>query len=124
LKHVGTLFFAFLALLSVPSLAQVSLASGQPREEMTSGHAEGSIAVKLYPNPAIEYVHVSFEEPIARQSRLTVHNIIGNILDVEMEAIDDHEVRVRVKDLPVGYYLIAVRDDQSKGRSTLKFLKR
>jgi hypothetical protein len=74
------------------------------------------VLAKLYPNPAVEYLHVSFEEPIAKQSKLTVHNIIGNILEVETETIDEHVVRLRVKDLPVGYYLLAIRDEQRRGR--------
>jgi len=82
------------------------------------------VVAKIYPNPAIEFLTVSFEQPIAKHSRLTVHNIIGNILEVETETIDDHEIRVKVKDLPVGYYLLAIRDEQNNGRSTLKFLKR
>jgi len=111
-------------LLCVPALAQTSSMSRPPREEATAAYAEQGIRAKLYPNPAVEYVHVAFEEPVAKQSKLAVHNIIGNILDVEMETIDEYEVRIKVKDLPVGYYLLAIRDEHSNSRSTLKFLKR
>lgn len=100
--------------VSGPGREDASFSSGQPDQ----------VLAKLYPNPAVEYLHVSFELPIAKQSRLTVHNIIGNVLDVETETIDDYEMRVKVKDLPVGYYLLAIRDEQNNGRSTLKFLKR
>lgn len=125
MKHVKTLFFTVLTLLGLSAAAQAPLTSGQVREDATfSSGVPEQVSVKIYPNPAVEYLNVSFEQPIAKQSRVTVHNIIGNILEVETETIDDHEIRVRVKDLPVGYYLLAVRDDQSNGRSTLKFLKR
>jgi hypothetical protein len=80
--------------------------------------------VKIYPNPAVEYLNVTFEEPVAREAKLTVHNIIGNMLDVETENIDEHEVRIKVKDLPVGYYILVIRDEHNNSRSTLKFLKR
>jgi hypothetical protein len=80
--------------------------------------------VKVYPNPAVEYLNVSFEEPVAREAKLTVHNIIGNMLDVETENIDDHEVRIKVKDLPIGYYILIIRDERTNNRNTLKFLKR
>jgi hypothetical protein len=80
--------------------------------------------VSIFPNPAIEFLNVKFEEPIAKTARLTIHNVIGNIVDVESETIDEHEIRLKVKDLPVGYYLLAVRDEESNSRSTLKFLKR
>ena len=123
MKLVATLLFAFLTLLGASAYAQNA---GFPREDgaATAGQKDPQVVAKLYPNPAFEFVNVSFEEPIARQSRVTVHNIIGNVLEVEVETIDDHELRVRVKDLPVGYYLVAIRDEQSNGRSTLKFLKR
>lgn len=125
MRIVKTLFFAcFLAAaLGSSAFAQIS---GHPREEHpgTPSSVDLSKSVTIYPNPAVEYLHVKFEEPIAAKSKLTVHNIIGNVLDIESEMVDEHEVRLRVKDLPVGYYVLAVRDDQSNARSTIKFLKR
>jgi hypothetical protein len=50
--------------------------------------------------------------------------VIGNAVEVETETIDDFEIRLKVKDLPVGYYLLALRDEESNSRSTIKFLKR
>ena len=60
----------------------------------------------------------------ARQIKLVIYNILGNEIQAETEIIDDHEVRVRVKELSTGYYLIAVRDEQTQFRGTYKFLKR
>ena len=81
-------------------------------------------AVQLFPNPATEYVSVKFELPHAKKSKLELYTIIGNTLDVESEVIDDYEIRVKVKDLPSGYYLLAVRDEEAHAKSTHKFLKR
>ncbi|HMJ70829.1 MAG TPA: T9SS type A sorting domain-containing protein [Cyclobacteriaceae bacterium] len=81
-------------------------------------------SISIFPNPAIEYLNVKFDNPIAKKAKLTVHNVIGNTVEVESETIDDHEIRLKVKDLPVGYYLLAVRDEESNSRSTIKFLKR
>jgi hypothetical protein len=117
LRHVKTLFFALLSLLCANAIAQ-------SREEVVFSGQPEPVAVKIYPNPAIEYLHVTFEQPVAKEAKLTVHNIIGNVLEVETETIDDHEVRVKVKDLPVGYYIIAIRDERTNSRSNLKFLKR
>ena len=96
------------------------------KEEMnpTGGPYTLINSVSIFPNPAFEYLNVKFEEPIAKKARLTVHNVIGNAVDVESETIDEHEIRLKVKDLPVGYYLLAVRDEESNSRSTIKFLKR
>ena len=80
--------------------------------------------VQVYPNPATEYVHLKFETPIAKTVKLEFHTIIGTSIDLEKEIIDDSEVRVKVKDLTTGYYLISVQDAQSGARAIHKFLKR
>lgn len=83
-----------------------------------------SKSVTIYPNPATDYVNVKLNTLNASKVRLTLYNILGNEINVESEVIDEHEVRVRVKDLTIGYYLIAVREEHSQFRGTYKFLKR
>lgn len=120
MNHVRTLFFLALMGFATSAFAQVD------REEASSrGMAvDFSKSVSVFPNPATEYIHIKFEQPIAAKSRVTVHSIIGNAVDVERENIDEHEVRLRIKDLPVGYYLLAVREEETNSGSTVKFLKR
>ncbi|MEI9920993.1 MAG: T9SS type A sorting domain-containing protein [Bacteroidota bacterium] len=121
MKSVKTLFF-------ILALAVIGLsAHAQQKDEMTASGAPTIDLVKsvsIFPNPAIEYLNVKFENPIARKAKLTVHNVIGNAVEVESETIDEYEIRLKVRDLPVGYYLLAVRDGESNSRSTIKFLKR
>ena len=81
-------------------------------------------SVQIYPNPATDYLTIKFESPIARTSRLAFHSIIGSSIELEQEAIDDFEIRVKVKDLAVGYYIIAVHDTQNNSRAIYKFLKK
>ena len=81
-------------------------------------------SVHIFPNPATEYVHIKVDQFPAEKVQLTLHNIIGNTLEIEKEIVDEHEIRIKVKDLASGYYLIAVKDDESKFRGTYKFLKR
>lgn len=90
-----------------------------PHEQM-----ELSKSVRLFPNPAIDYVSVKFETPIAKHASFSVHSIIGSTIEVESEVIDDFEIRLRVKELPTGYYLVALKDETSNERGTFKFLKR
>jgi hypothetical protein len=84
--------------------------------------------VQLYPNPTLpqsEYLHVKFEETIpAEKVAVSLHNIIGNKMEVETEIVDKHEIRVRIKDLASGYYLIALKDEETNFRGIYKFLKR
>src|SRR5436190_19659973 len=70
--------------------------------------ADQSKQVKLYPNPAIEFLTVKFETPQAKNAKLVLHNIIGNELETESEVIDDFEVKIKVKDLSSGFYLLLI----------------
>ena len=72
----------------------------------------------------MDYVHIKLGMLKSNQARLSLHNILGSEITIESEIMDDHEIRVRVKDLPTGYYLLAVRDDEAQFRGTYKFLKR
>jgi predicted secreted protein len=82
-------------------------------------------SISVYPNPATDdYVFVKMEDLDARHVKFTLYNIIGNEIRTEIEVLDQHEIRMRIKDLASGYYLIALRDDGTKFKGTYKFLKR
>ena len=106
-------------------LAVAFSASAQSREEY--GTQEGPFdnkSIHIYPNPAVDFIHVRLENVPVRQVTLSVHNIIGNEMNVETEVISEHEIRIRVKDLDAGYYLVALKDEEEHYRGTYKFLKR
>ena len=83
-----------------------------------------SKSVHIFPNPAVEYVHVRLEQVNMDNVKVSMHNIIGNEINIETEKINEHELRIRVKDFDTGYYLIALKDEQDKFKGTYKFLKR
>lgn len=112
---------AYMTSLLLLLLAQV--AWGQSPEAVALSGADVLKAAHLYPNPAVEYLHVKFEQPVAREVSLELHSIIGNVLEIEQEIVDDYEVRVRVKDLPAGYYLLDVKKP-GVNHVAFKFLKR
>lgn len=110
-------------LLSIIVLIAGQVCYGQAHDE--SFHSGDPIkSVQIYPNPATDYVTIKFESPVAKTSKLAFHSIIGSSIELEQEAIDDFEIRVKVKDLPVGYYIIAVHDPQNNSRAIHKFLKK
>jgi hypothetical protein len=86
--------------------------------------ADISKSISLYPNPTTDFIHIKLGLLNSSQAKLSMHNILGSEITIESEVIDDHELRVRVKDLPTGYYLLAVRDEATQFRGTYKFLKR
>ena len=111
-----------LVVLLIPA---VRLANAQSLPEPPAG-AEINLTktVHLFPNPATEDVFVELDQFPAEKVNLTVHSIIGNKLEVETEVVSEHVIRVKVKDLASGYYLLAVKDEESNFRGTYKFLKR
>lgn len=105
------------------SLFSSLMAFGQESAIHTERTSFGK-SISLYPNPAVEYIEVNLDQLHARTVKLTLYNIIGNEVQAETEVIDDHKIRVRVKDFSAGYYLLALRDDETKFKGTYKFLKR
>ena len=81
-------------------------------------------AVQIFPNPAVEFIHVRLDHVNFDKVKVSVHNIIGNEINIDTERIDEHEIRIKVKDFDTGYYLLALKDEQSKFIGTYKFLKR
>ena len=117
MRRAKTILFSILILL----VTQIAWA--QSHDSFAPDHTDPLKTVKIFPNPATDYLSVKFDVPLARTVRMTLHNIIGNTLELESEIVDDFEIRVRVKELPAGVYFLAVRDDGSS-QNSFKFLKR
>ncbi len=117
MKWVKAIVFSYLA------LSLTHFAVGQAHDPFVMDRLEGVKSVKLFPNPASDFLSLKFETPVAKTVKVTVHNIIGNRLEVDSEAIDDYELRLKVKDLPEGVYLLSIKGEDN-AQSTFKFLKR
>ena len=111
-----TTLLALIVLISTQAFAQ--------SHDELSHASDLTKSVQVYPNPATDYVNLKFESPIAKSIRLEFHTIIGTTIELEHEVVDEFEIKVRVKDLSAGYYLIGVHDSQSGSRAIHKFLKR
>ena len=118
----GKLIFAiFLGLL----IGHRSFAQSTSRTEAAFPDRTDPVkVVQLFPNPATDFLSLRFEHPQARKIRLTVYTIIGNTVEVESEVLDDFELRVKVRDLNSGYYLLAIHNQDTGYKNTFKFLKR
>lgn len=113
-------------LLFFGAAAHVSAAQSQQEPAPLAEMQEVNVirSVNIFPNPATEFVYVEVEHFPADRVELTVHTIIGNELKVETEVVSETTLRVFVKDLAAGYYMLAVKDEGSNFRGTYKFLKR
>lgn len=110
-------------LASVILALLASVAWGQSSELMSASTGDPLKTAHVYPNPAVDYINLKFDQPLAKLVTLELHSIIGNSLEVESEIVDDYEVRIKVKDLPSGYYLLDVKAPGAM-RNAFKFLKR
>ena len=115
--------------LAMAAAFQASWSQALPEEyASTAQERDPSKMVSIWPNPASEYLFVKLNDFPVEKARLTLHTIIGNQMEIESEITDDENqekvIRVKVKDLASGYYLLAVKDEESKFRGTYKFLKR
>ncbi len=104
-------------LIALPSAAQVS------REGSSAFYIDPSPKVEIYPNPATEFIRLKMEIEDHKQVKISVHNIIGNPIEVEME-VTTEQVVLNIKDLPSGYYLLSLKTENPHYRGTYKFLKR
>jgi hypothetical protein len=112
-----------LVVLTLAASSGLLIAQSQP-ETPPSQEVNFTNSVQLFPNPATEFIDVKIDQFPADKINLTLHNIIGNKLEIETEILSEHLIRVKVKELASGYYLLAVKDEESKFRGTYKFLKR
>ena len=120
MRTLNLIFLLLMAFVCEVSFAQAI----RPYEPGQPEKTDISKSISIYPNPAIDFVNIKLAELNAHHTKLTLYNILGNEVQAEIEVLDDHEVRVRVKELSTGYYLIAIRDEQTKFKGTYKFLKR
>jgi hypothetical protein len=111
-------------ILIVAGLFFSHLVLAQAKDESFSASTDPVKLVQVYPNPATEFLTITFESPIARKSKFTIHNIIGNEVEIEPEMIDEFEVKIRVKEFHEGYYFLSIQNGQTAFKSTIKFLKR
>ena len=115
---VGKIIGVFVFFLSVANMAMAQDETFYPEFSVSKKQ------VQLYPNPATEYLAVKLSEPHAKTVKLAMRSVIGNVISIERDQVDEYEVRLQVRDLPTGYYFLSIKDEESGLKSTYKFLKR
>ncbi|AHM60512.1 hypothetical protein D770_11275 [Flammeovirgaceae bacterium 311] len=80
--------------------------------------------VKLFPNPAVEYLIVEINSQDLSSVSFELNNIIGNNFDIRSEPMGNNRYKIYVKDLRPGYYFITLKDDNSSYKRTYRFLKK
>ena len=81
-------------------------------------------SISIYPNPAVDFIEVNLDHLSTNKTKVTLYNIIGNEIKADTEILDEHKLRIKVKEFSAGYYFIAIRDEEYNFKGTYKFLKR
>jgi len=119
-KNISIFVFIGVLFLSMSSFAQKTV----EYPSYSSNDLKIENQIQIYPNPSIDFLRVSIEESSLENPQIVIHSILGNKLDVISEKTSANEFNINVKDLPSGYYLLAVKDESSGFSRTYKFLKR
>ncbi|MDX1629658.1 MAG: T9SS type A sorting domain-containing protein [Fulvivirga sp.] len=106
--------------LGIPAMSQ----SVGELDRFGNEQIERTNKVQLFPNPSVDFLNVTIVNSDLEHVKFQVHNIIGNLIEVEIEKTDDNQYKINVEDLPAGYYLLAIKDEEKHFRETYKFLKR
>lgn len=79
--------------------------------------------VEIYPNPAAEFLIVEIKDSDLANVEFEMHSIIGNIIKIEPEEIARDTYKISVKSFNTGYYFLIVKDDYTRFKKAIKFLK-
>ena len=76
---------------------------------------------ELYPNPAVERVQVSFENPGGQPVQLKLYNSVGSLLETVKTGSSTHDFKVAA--LPAGHYWISIQPTDYQPAISLPFEK-
>ena len=79
--------------------------------------------VEIYPNPAAEFLIVEIKDSDLANVEFEMHSIIGNTIKIEPEEIARDTYKISVKSFNTGYYFLIVKDDYTRFKKAIKFLK-
>lgn len=80
--------------------------------------------VRLFPNPAVEYLIIEINSTELSNISFELNNIIGNAFAIRSESLGANRYKIWVKDLRPGYYFITLNDESSSYKRTYRFLKK
>jgi hypothetical protein len=110
----------FLAIIII--LSSFAVYSQKPQEQVSGSDLTKGVSV--YPNPASDFINVKFEFADPNEVRLVLYTIIGTQVAIEPEILESREIRLKIKDLPSGFYILAFHHESTGTKSSRKFLKK
>ncbi|MEQ8813036.1 MAG: T9SS type A sorting domain-containing protein [Imperialibacter sp.] len=114
------------ALVGVNGYAQ----STEDKEQVTAESAfrqtptlELKNQIEVYPNPAVEFIMVEIKDSNLKKVEFEMHSIIGNTIRIEPEEVAKDTYKIPVKTFNSGYYFLIIKDDYTRYKKAIKFLK-
>ena len=80
--------------------------------------------IRLFPNPAVEYLIVEIKDMEMTSVDFELNNIIGNTISLRSEKIEGNRYKFYVKDLSPGYYFLTVKDNNTGYKRAVRFVKK
>ena len=80
--------------------------------------------VKIFPNPATDYLTVELKNEYMTSVTFELNNIIGNIFTLRSEKIEGNRYRFYIKDLSPGYYFLTIKDNDTGYKRAYRFVKK
>lgn len=82
------------------------------------------LKVEVFPNPTADFLTIDLSNFNLKKPNIEIRNIIGSKMFIIKEDSEEKKIRVDVSAYPRGYYLVLVKDDQSKFQQTVRFSKK
>lgn len=79
--------------------------------------------VEVYPNPASEFIMVEIKDGDLMNIEFEMHSIIGNTIDIQPEEVASNTFKIPVKTFNTGYYFLIIKDEYTRYKKAIKFLK-
>ncbi len=80
--------------------------------------------IEVFPNPSVDFLMVSIANSTLLETKIEIHSVIGNSLDLDIEQVGRSQYRIDVKEFATGYYFLVIKDDQTQFKKAFKFLKK
>ena len=80
--------------------------------------------IEVFPNPSIDFLMVNINNSTLHDTKIEIHSVIGNTLDLYIEEVGKDQYKINVKEFSSGYYFLVVKDDFTQFKKAYKFLKK
>tara|TARA_R110000823_G_scaffold315703_1_gene450760 strand:- start:51932 stop:52309 length:378 start_codon:yes stop_codon:yes gene_type:complete len=112
--------------LMILSLMLFSVLANAQSETLASlkMNNDPKVKVEVFPNPTSDFLTIDLSKLDLKKPKIEIRNIIGSKMEMTSEDLGDKKHRVDVTSYPRGYYLVLVKDDQSKFQQTIRFSKK